>query len=295
MFRSSFAHFSSILLALSAISLAYPQRGNNWGWVHTQTITQSTTVTSIDESTQAQNTQTQNTQTQNTQTQNTQTQTTQTLNTQTQNTQTRNTQTVTNTASLTATTADTQTNTGTGGSTGTVPATNTVASAPSSTSTSGGTIASGKRGIAYNASSPGLDILDTYPNIGWGVDWSSQRAQLPSKFTFVPMLWGDAPIHTNSWDADVKAANPQHVLSFNEPDYPTQANLPVSQAVSSHIKWMNPKSNNAAVQIGSVSVTNGVANNGAPPMGLEYLSRFLSQCAAATPNPCIVDFVQVHW
>jgi len=270
MFRSSVAHYLSILLALSAISLALPQRGNNGGWGHTQTTTQGTAATST-----VQNTQTQNT--------------------QTQNTQTQDTQTVTNTASPTGTTTATQTNTGIGGNTGTVTAPSTGTSAPSPTSTSGGTNASGKRGIAYNAASPGLDIFNNYPNIGWGLDWDSQRGQLPSTFTFVPQLWNDASLHTNAWDANVKAANPQYVLSFNEPDIPSQANMPVSQAVSSHIQWMNPKSNNGAVQIGSVSVSNGVANNGGPPMGLDYLSQFLSQCAAATPKPCIVDFVQVHW
>jgi hypothetical protein len=259
MFRSSVAHYLSILLALSAISLALPQRGNNGGWGHTQTTTQGTAATST-----------------------------------VQNTQTQNTQTVTNTASPTGTTTATQTNTGIGGNTGTVTATSTGTSAPSPTSTSGGTNASGKRGIAYNAASPGLDIFNSYPNIGWGLDWDSQRGQLPSTFTFVPQLWNDASLHTNAWDANVQAANPQYVLSFNEPDIPSQANMPVSQAVSSHIQWMNPKSNNGAVQIGSVSVSNGVANNGGPPMGLDYLSQFLSQCAAATPKPCIVDFVQVH-
>lgn len=275
MFRSSLAHLFYVLLALSAISLAFPQRGNNGGWGRTQTITQGTTATSTVESTQTQNTQTQNT--------------------QTQDTQTQNTQTVTNTAGPTGTATATQTNIGTGGNSGTVTASSTDTSIPSSTSTSGGNNASGRRGIAYNASSPSLDILNSFPSIGWGLDWDSGRAQLPSNFMFVPQLWGDASIHTNSWDANVKAANPQYVLSFNEPDYPTQANLPVSQAVSSHIQWMNPKSNNGAVQIGSVGVTNGVAKSGDPPMGLDYLSQFLSQCATAIPTPCIVDFVQVHW
>lgn len=236
MLRSSLAHLVSILLVLSPISLALPQRGGGWG--HTQTTTQGTVATS----------------------------------------------TVQNT--LSGTTTSIQTNAGTGGNTGTV---------TSSSIGTPGTSASGKRGIAYNASSPGLDMFNSYPNIGWGVDWDSQRAQLPSNFMFVPQLWSDASGHTSSWDANVKAASPQYVLSFNEPDFPTQANMPVSQAVSSHIQWMNPESNNGAVHIGSVSVTNGVANNGAPPMGLEYLSQFLSQCAAATPKPCIVDFVQVHW
>ena len=175
-----------------------------------------------------------------------------------------------------------------------------------STGPTSGTDTGGRRGIAYNASSPDLDIFDGYTNkVGWGYNWGSQRTasgknlqvQLPSQYMFVPQLWSDSNDLTKSWNDDVKAANPTYVLSFNEPDIPPpQANMPVSQAVASHIQWMNPISDNGAVKIGSVSVSSGVKpNDNAPPMGLEYLGDFLRDCAAAKPTPCIVDFVSVHW
>ena len=187
----------------------------------------------------------------------------------------------------------------------TTTASGTSTTAPSTGPTSG-TDTSGRRGIAYNASSPDLNIFDGYTNkVGWGYNWGSQRTaygqnlqvQLPSQYMFVPQLWSDINDHTKYWNDDVKAANPAYVLSFNEPDIPPpQANMPVSQSVASHIQWMNPISNNGAVKIGSVSVSNGVKPNGnAPPMGLEYLGDFLQQCASAKPTPCIVDFVSVHW
>lgn len=128
------------------------------------------------------------------------------------------------------------------------------------------------------------------------MDWSSNRAELPGQYEFVPQLWSDAPEHTGSWVSDVETANPSHVLSFNEPDIPSQANMPVGSAVASHITWMNDRANGGAVKIGSVSVSNGVkANDGDPPMGLEYLEDFLTQCAAAKPTPCVVNFASVHW
>ena len=172
----------------------------------------------------------------------------------------------------------------------------TASTAPSATPSSGTTNDGGKRGLAYNSSSPDLNIFNSYSDIGWGLDWSSARAQLPSKYMFVPQLWSDAPDHTGTWINDVNSANPSYVLSFNEPDITSQAHMPVSQAVSSHVQWMNPRANGGAVKIGSVSVSNGVkASPSDSPMGLEYLGDFLTQCSQATPAPCIVDFASVHW
>ena len=165
-------------------------------------------------------------------------------------------------------------------------------STPSSNPSSGG--GGGRRGLAYNSSSPSLDIFDGASDIGWGVDWSSSRGQLPSKYMFVPQLWSDADKFTGSWDADVQNAQASNLLSFNEPDIPSQANMPVPSAVSSHITWMNKHASDS-VKIGSVSVSNGVSQDPNAPMGLDYLKQWLDQCKQAKPSPCVVDFISVHW
>lgn len=166
--------------------------------------------------------------------------------------------------------------------------------APSSTpnpSGGRGDTGSGKKGLAYNSSSPDMDIFNSATGITWGVNWGSQRAGLPKKYEFVPQLW--SPEKLGSWDSDVAGAS--NLLSFNEPDIGSQANMPVPSAVSAHIQYMNPKANGGSVKIGSPSVSNGVAAPNAPPMGLDYLSQFLDQCEKATPEPCVVDFVSIHW
>lgn len=188
MFCPSSARCLSILLALSAISRATPQRGAHGGHGHTHTVTPVSSATSVITNTQVQNT-------------------------QTQGTQTLNSLAVSSPTAQTGTAASTQTGTGTSG--------------PSSTPSSVTTNANGKRGIAYNSSSPDLGIFDAYPNVGWGVDWDSKRAQLPSNFMFVPQLWSDAPDHTGSWVADIKAANPQYVLGSTNP---TSAARPTCQS-----------------------------------------------------------------
>lgn len=101
-------------------------------------------------------------------------------------------------------------------------------------------------------------------------------------------------MHTNSWDTDVKSAQASNLLSFNEPDIPSQANMPVASAVASHIQWMNNYASDS-VKIGSVSVSNGVSQDPNAPMGLDYLQQWLDQCKQATPKPCAVDFISVHW
>ena len=161
-----------------------------------------------------------------------------------------------------------------------------------SPSPGGSTDDGGRRGLAYNSSSPSLDIFNGASNIGWGVDWSSTRGQLPSKYMFVPQLW--SPSHNETWDADVNNAQASHLLSFNEPDIPSQANMSVASAVASHIQWMNKHASDS-VKIGSVSVSNGVSQDPKNPKGLDYLKQWLDQCKQATPEPCAVDFLSVHW
>ncbi|KAI4286609.1 MAG: hypothetical protein L6R35_004135 [Caloplaca aegaea] len=148
----------------------------------------------------------------------------------------------------------------------------------------------GKRGLAYNSSSPPLDVFsDT--KITWVHDWYSLRLDAPSGFEFVPTLWGDQPPHSDNWAQN--AAGHEYLMSFNEPDIISQADMTVGDAVAAYSRLMFPlRSNN--VKIGAPSVSSGSGNNERGiPMGTAWLGQFLNQCN--DPNTCVADFVSGHW
>lgn len=154
----------------------------------------------------------------------------------------------------------------------------------------------GKRGLAYNPTSPSLNIFNDYGKITWGFNWDSAPAGLPSKFQYVPTLFSTLPVHTGQWDDNVKSATQgsgtHYVMSFNEPDMPApQADMSVGAAVAAYKQYMAPHGS-GNVKLGSPSVSNGVGTNSATgqPMGLDWLKPFLQQC-----NGCQIDFVPVHW
>ncbi|KAI4134655.1 MAG: hypothetical protein LQ341_005990, partial [Variospora aurantia] len=133
----------------------------------------------------------------------------------------------------------------------------------------------GKRGLAYNSSSPPLDVFsDT--RITWVHDWYSLRLDAPSGFEFVPTLWGDQPPHSDNWAQN--AAGHEYLMSFNEPDIISQADMTVGDAVAAYSRLMFPlRSNN--VKIGAPSVSSGSGNNERGiPMGTGWLGQFLNQC-----------------
>lgn len=168
-------------------------------------------------------------------------------------------------------------------------------SATSNSNSGSTTSSSGKRGLAYNPSSGNLNIWSSYDTISWGFNWGDTPQGLPSKFQYVPTLWGTASVHSGNWDSAVKAATsgssgPTYLMSFNEPDNQGQANMDVASAVAAFNQYMKPYASDS-VLLGSPSVTNGAGNNGAGiPMGIDWLSPFLQQCTG-----CPVSFASIHW
>ena len=158
----------------------------------------------------------------------------------------------------------------------------TVASsaAPVSTASSSGV----KRGLAYNDAS----ILSGFGSkVSWAYNWGSSTASL-SGLEYVPMLWGMASSFTNSWIANANAAikaGSTHLLAFNEPDYSGQSNLSPSDAAAGYKTYMQPFAGRA--KLGSPAITNGGA-----PMGMTWLSSFLSECSSQSLT---VDFIALHW
>lgn len=174
------------------------------------------------------------------------------------------------------------------------PTSTTSAPAPAETSSTSsppsGPAVSGKRGIAYNDAGLANAFDESCESCAWAYNWASSRGDLSDSIEYVPMLWGDAPLHTDHWDSNCEAELEKGVkalLSFNEPDHATQANISPAQAAASHIKWMNPYAGRAL--IGAPSVT----NSGNPGEGLEWLQGFMDACKSG--EGCQVDFCPVHW
>ena len=145
---------------------------------------------------------------------------------------------------------------------------------------------SDKRGLSYN--DPTLTAAFQGAMVTWGYDWTSRTGELPLEIEYVPMLWGLGG--TSTWTSDATAAieaGSSHLLSFNEPDIPTQANLSPDVAAVSHILYMNPLSDRA--WIGSPAISNGVSDS--QTMGIAWLEQFFKACNSS----CVVDFVTFHW
>ncbi|KAF7933442.1 hypothetical protein BELL_0879g00010 [Botrytis elliptica] len=158
-----------------------------------------------------------------------------------------------------------------------------AAASPSSYSSSS---SGGKRGVAYNTA----DYVKQFTGsskVAWAYNWGSSSDGLSaSGIEFVPLLWGLKSTFTGAWSAAASSAiasGSTHLMSFNEPDLSTQANIGASDAAAGYKTYMQPFAGKA--KLGAPAVTNG-----ASPMGLTWLKSFLSSC-----SDCTIDFVCIHW
>ncbi|KAA8573580.1 hypothetical protein MFRU_001g04540 [Monilinia fructicola] len=161
-------------------------------------------------------------------------------------------------------------------------ATHTSAKSALATSSS----SSGKRGIAYNTA----DYVKSFTGsskVSWAYNWGSSSDGLSaSGIEYVPLLWGLKSTFTGAWNAAASSAissGTKHLMSFNEPDLSSQANLGYADAAAGYKQYMEPFAGKA--KLGAPAVTNGAA-----PMGLTWLKSFLSEC-----SDCTIDFVCIHW
>ncbi|RAL61555.1 hypothetical protein DID88_009594 [Monilinia fructigena] len=145
---------------------------------------------------------------------------------------------------------------------------------------------SGKRGIAYNTA----DYVKSFTGsskVSWAYNWGSSSDGLSaSGIEYVPLLWGLKSTFTGAWNAAASSAissGTKHLMSFNEPDLSSQANLGYADAAAGYKQYMEPFAGKA--KLGAPAVTNGAA-----PMGLTWLKSFLSEC-----SDCTIDFVCIHW
>ncbi len=124
-----------------------------------------------------------------------------------------------------------------------------------------------KKGIAGNIEGP--------LNVRWVYDWGASR-QSPLDWEYVPIK------QTQYWppiaDLDPAARRTTHLLGFNEPDRPDQANLTVAQAIAG---W--PELLGTGLRVGAPAV--------ADP-NTTWIDTFIAQADAAGLR---VDFVPVHY
>jgi hypothetical protein len=146
----------------------------------------------------------------------------------------------------------------------------------------------GKRGLAYNDASLVQEYLSLGGVASWAYNWGSSTPDLPDGITFYPMLWSPAADHSNGWDGfatDAISKGADALLSFNEPDIATQANMSPQDAATGHIKFMNPYAGQARISTPAISSSEN-ANQ-----GIDWLKQFFNACN----GQCQFDFCAAHW
>lgn len=141
-------------------------------------------------------------------------------------------------------------------------------------------VASDKKGVAvwqFN----GADTALRQSGAGWYYTWSTGHPGIntPAGVEFVPMIWGADSVTPQAL-AEAKAAG-THLLGFNEPDMPGQADMTVEEALS---LW--PRLEETGSTLGSPAVAYGGDTEGG------WLDRFMD---GAEQRGYRVDFITLHW
>lgn len=183
--------------------------------------------------------------------------------------------TTTTVASTTTTTAPPTTTT-TGPPTTTTPPTT---AAPAPTPPRGPATSTAKKGVSvWDFGGLGAALTDV--GASWYYNWASgPTGGAGDSAEFVPMIWGARSVNDDEL-ARVKA-NGSTLLGFNEPDFGSQANMTVEQALD---LW--PRLQDTGMRLGSPAVAVGGADAGG------WLDRFM---AGARERGLRVDFITLHW
>src|SRR2546421_6719521 len=140
--------------------------------------------------------------------------------------------------------------------------------------------ASPKKGVSawyFNGVTPALRDVRAAWYYTWGSD--SGRIVAPQGVEFVPMIWGAKSVD----QATLGRVRTQGraLLGFNEPDFASQANMSVEQAL---VLW--PQLMATGLRLGSPAPATGAADPGG------WLDRFIAGAAARGYR---VDFIALHW
>jgi hypothetical protein len=144
----------------------------------------------------------------------------------------------------------------------------------------GPAVVSAKKGVSawyFRGVTPALRDV----RVSWYYTWAPDSGQIqrPPGVEFVPMIWGAKSVTPANLD---RVRGQGHaLLGFNEPDFSSQANMSVAQALD---LW--PQLMSTGLRLGSPAP----ATHAPDPDG--WLDRFMAGAAARGYR---VDFVAVHW
>ena len=175
----------------------------------------------------------------------------------------------TTSTSVTTTTSSTTTSTTTTSTTTTM--------APTTTAPAVGV--SGKKGVSvWDMDGLGAALADV--GASWYYNWASgPSGGAGDAAEFVPMIWGARSVNPDELARARESGST--LLGFNEPDFASQSNMSVEQALD---LW--PQLEATGLRLGSPAVAVGAADPGG------WLDRFL---AGARDRGLRVDFIALHW
>ena len=140
-----------------------------------------------------------------------------------------------------------------------------------------------KRGLAWPVENTDSAMQFTKPGskITWLYNWSPTPSS-PSALDFVPMQWN----HVDAAELvhKVHASKATHLLGFNEPELPDQANMSVDVAASEWLQHIEPL-RRMGLRCGSPGISSA-------PQGVQWLRRFLELIRAGGGD---IDFYAFHW
>ncbi|MBO8195705.1 glycoside hydrolase family protein, partial [Streptomyces oryzae] len=137
-----------------------------------------------------------------------------------------------------------------------------------------------RKGVALNPADGAARALKD-SGASWYHNWASSSGGVarPKGVEYVPTIWGRASVT----DAELRKAKQagKRLLTFNEPDSPTQADMSPEQALD---LW--PRLEKTGLRLGAPAV----ATDADKPGG--WLDRFMK---GAEKRGLRVDFIPVHW
>ena len=137
----------------------------------------------------------------------------------------------------------------------------------------------GRKGIGLTADdAAGIKKLQLL-NVDWSYDWGSAYPPVSTGVEFVPMIWSKRNLQSRLEEvsAGIPVHRPAALLGFNEPDYRTQANMTVDEAIAA---W--PALQAVNLRLGSPAA--------ALPSD-HWLDEFMTKAEA---NNLRVDFMTFH-
>jgi hypothetical protein len=128
---------------------------------------------------------------------------------------------------------------------------------------------------------PGVSQALSDVHAAWYYTWAPDSGQIgkPAGIEFVPMIWGAKSVNPATL---TKVRGQGHaLLGFNEPDFGSQSNMSVTQALD---LW--PQLVATGLRLGSPAPATGAPDAGG------WLDRFMTGAAA---HGYRVDFIALHW